>query len=288
MKTRGRTELPESIFHNIIGLRVEESVFTRLHVVTRLLVIMCLAIGAAFANTITSSLILASTCLILLLISKTPIRAIGRYLVVVLSILCFIVLGFTVFTYTPGNVTYWEVTILRVGTEKGVWEWKIALTDKALEYSLTFIFRMLAMVLSSILLFTTISDRDLVWGLRSIGVPSAISIAMAIFLRGIALFVEDYRIVREALMARGVDVEKASIIEKFKIYSTSLVPLIMLMIKRSYEFSMALEAKGVKLGFKRRRGYRVYSLRKIDAVAMMLTISLLLLYVSWSTGVISL
>ena len=280
--------MPESIFHNIIGLRVEESVFTRLHVVTRLLVIMCLAIGAAFANTITSSLILASTCLILLLISKTPIRAIGRYLVVVLSILCFIVLGFTVFTYTPGNVTYWEVTILRVGTEKGVWEWKIALTDKALEYSLTFIFRMLAMVLSSILLFTTISDRDLVWGLRSIGVPSAISIAMAIFLRGIALFVEDYRIVREALMARGVDVEKASIIEKFKIYSTSLVPLIMLMIKRSYEFSMALEAKGVKLGFKRRRGYRVYSLRKIDAVAMMLTISLLLLYVSWSTGVISL
>ncbi|AKG38649.1 MAG: energy-coupling factor transporter transmembrane component T family protein [Infirmifilum sp.] len=234
-----------TILEELAGVYVRHTSYSELDAVTRIIVPFFLSLDVFFVKDITTATLLAVTALVFLLWAGVPLRFLKNYLFLILSLSFFIVLSFVFFKEVPGNTLY-STTILRVNAERGVWEWKILITDTALLQTAFFILRILAMIFTATLFIATVSDRDIVWGLRRLKLPAWVSISASLFFRGISFFVSDFLIVREAMIARGVDFEKSSLARKFRIYLNALIPLLSLMVTRSLEISLALESRGIQ------------------------------------------
>jgi len=270
---RGRT-----FFKEFLDVEVKETGYQKLHIFSKIFVPFSLSLSIIFIKDIYSSLILIALSLILCKIAGIPLKFLNKYIIVIISLTSFIAVSFMLFASIPGEVTYFEYTILRIEAERGVAEWKILVTDASLNYTIVFISRIFSMVLSAMLLLGGISDRELVWGLRSISLPYGLCLSIALFFKGLQLFLKDFFTVKDAMTIRGVDLDRMSLIEKFKIYVNALIPLLTLLIIRSYEISMALEARGISPETKVPTQYYKIKAKPIDALVVLLSILLILFF----------
>lgn len=269
-----------TILGELAGVEAKSLRYLSLHVVAKIFFPLSISLAILFARepvrAFSLVVVTASACVLV----GVPLSSLKKYLAVIVSMSAFIVLAFSLFTQIPGT-TFFEITLFRMQAEKGVFEWRLSLTDSGLSYALTFILRIFAMILSATLLLATVSDRDLVWGLLSLKVPFGACVATSLFFRGIQMFASDFYTIREAMMARGVDFERTSLVRRFLLYANALLPLLSLMITRSYEVSLALESRGISPGSRSASGYYVFRMKRDDYGVIVASLALLLAYAAW-------
>lgn len=110
--------------------------------------------------------------------------------------------------------------------------------------------RIIALVLASIFYFSTNRESDILVGLRTLGMPWVVSYFIGLSLRSVGVFLEDYAVIKEAEIARGLDTRDLSPAGKVKHFAMNLIPLFALSIRRSEDISMGLYAKGVRISNK--------------------------------------
>lgn len=269
-----------TILGELAGIEAKSKRYMELHVLAKVVIPLSISLSLPFASSPLQALTLVAVSAAACAAAGVSLSALRKYVAVIISMSAFIVLAFSLFTYIPGKVLY-EATLWRMQAEKGVFEWKIAITDAGLRYSAAFILRIFAMILSATLLLASVTDRDLVWGLFSLKMPFGVCVAASLFFRGIHLFVSDFYTIREAMTARGVDFERTPLARRFLLYANALIPLLSLMITRSYEISMALESRGVAPGSRSASGYHQYRMRRSDYAAVAAGITLTLAFAAW-------
>ncbi|MEM1508405.1 MAG: energy-coupling factor transporter transmembrane component T [Thermofilaceae archaeon] len=269
-----------TILGELAGVESKSFWYMNLHVISKFSLPFSISVAILFVKDPLSALsivlIAAASCFA----AGISLSTLNRYIAVIVSMSAFIVLTFSLFTYIPGRPLY-EAVLWSVHAEKGVFEWKIRITDSGLMYATVFVLRIFAMVLSATLLLATLTDRDLVWGLRSLKLPLGACVAASLFFRGIQMFVSDFYTVREAMMARGIEFAKTPLAKRFLLYVNALIPLLSLMITRSFEVSLALESRGIAPSSRASSTYHEYFLKHKDYLVIVVSVLLSIVYAVW-------
>ncbi len=123
--------------------------------------------------------------------------------------------------------------------------WRITITDKGLYYAAAIAFRIINLIFVSMLLLMILTRQDdLVNGLRLLGVPYKVSFTLGTALRFVPTVVGEALMVIDAQKARGLELEKGSLISRAKKYFPILIPLVVRSIMIAQQLSLALEARG--------------------------------------------
>ncbi len=218
----------------LLGMIPVDSPFYGFHPVTRLALLLFLSVTPLFINMPEINLGLILLTLILLRWGRVQMRQIRKYLPLLATVAIFM---FTVAFLAPGDrakLTAFGVLGLTFYFEPMWWAF--------VSYC-----RLVAMLFGAILYFSTSRERDTLVALRSLRIPFAVSYVGALSLRSAGMFMEDFKTIREAEQARGLDLEALSLTEKVKLYTMYTVPLFAVALRRADEISNALFARGYTL-----------------------------------------
>jgi len=270
-----------TILEELAGVRAKPTVYSRLDCSVKILVPLFLSLDVIFVRDLLSASLLVLVSLGFAILAGVPLRFLKSYMLLVSSLSVFIVLSFVLFTQVPGKPLF-SATLLSLRAERGVWEWRLVVTDAALAKAAFFIARILAMILVATIFVATVSDRDVVWGLRRLGLPAGLAVSASLFFRGLSFFVSDFYTVREAMMARGVDFERTSLARRFLLYANALIPLLSLMVTRSLEISLALESRGIAPSTRFTTRYHRRVLTRLDLAILAVAVTTTVLLAWWS------
>jgi energy-coupling factor transporter transmembrane protein EcfT len=211
-----------------------DSPFYGYHPVTRMALLIFLSVTPLFIDMPEINLGLILITLALLRWGKVRMQQIRRYLPLLATVALFM---FGVAFLAPGDRA--KLTAFRV---QGVTFYFEPMWWAFVSYC-----RLVAMLFGTILYFSTNRERDTLVALRSLRVPFAVSYVVALSLRSAGMFMEDFRTIRQAEQARGLDLESMSVGEKVKLYTMYTVPLFAVALRRADEISNALFARGYTL-----------------------------------------
>ena len=112
---------------------------------------------------------------------------------------------------------------------------------------------------------------------RTLRLPFIASYVIGLSIRSAGMFLEDFRTIREAEQARGLDTKAMRFSDQVKLYMMYLVPLFSIALRRADEISNALFSRGftitgkVKGGGKRADYIRsLYKFRTIDVITLVI------------------
>jgi energy-coupling factor transporter transmembrane protein EcfT len=135
------------------------------------------------------------------------------------------------------------------------------------------------MLFGTILYFSTNRERELLVGLRALRLPFVASYVVGLSIRAAGMFMEDFRIIREAEQARGLDTKAMRFSDQVKLYMMYLIPLFSIALRRANEISNALFARGYTLTGRTSTGQprqdyirSTYSYSKRDFVAIVVMV----------------
>jgi energy-coupling factor transporter transmembrane protein EcfT len=132
----------------------------------------------------------------------------------------------------------------------------IRITEAGLYRGLLVTWQFIALALCGAILTMTTSPSDLIHGLehllrplRYLRVPSQdIAVMVAMALRFVPTFLEEFDRIRTAQAARGGDVEAGRIDRRLKTLATLVIPLMASAFRRADELAEAMEARGYAPG----------------------------------------
>ena len=245
------------------------SFLTKLHPITKILLVFSLSIIVFIFHEIFDILILLLFVLILIILLKVPLftKAFKTFIIIFLfaNLSIFIVWCFLPFYQGKGNVIF----------QTDYWLWPIRITDQQLLQAGRTSLRIITMFFLMLFFFISTSDRDLIHGLRSAKIPFSVCLVISLTFRGLSMFQHEYSIVKEAMMTRGVEFEHISILKKIKNFISIFIALIILMFKRTGEMSASIESRGIPIRSKNRTRYHYFPFKKKDYAIL---IGILLLF----------
>ncbi len=131
-----------------------------------------------------------------------------------------------------------------------------------------------AMILLTFLFILTTRDIEVIGALRKVrGMPYLICVFGSLMLRSLSIALIDFSTIRQAQVARGVNVQKKNILAKLRDYAYLTVPLIANMMRRSTEISDALSARGYEIGSKPTVYREVKPFRVVDWLLVVGTVA---------------
>jgi energy-coupling factor transporter transmembrane protein EcfT len=211
-----------------------DSPFYRYHPVTRLVLLVFLSVTPLFVDMPEINLGLILAALVLLRWGRVRMRQIRRYLPLLATVALFM---FGVAFLAPGDRAH--LAAFRLAG--------LTFYFQPMWWAFVSYCRLVAMLFGAILYFSTNRERDTLVALRSLRIPFAVSYVAALSLRSAGMFMEDFRTIREAEQARGLDLESMSVGEQAKLYTMYTVPLFAVALRRADEISNALFARGYTL-----------------------------------------
>lgn len=252
-----------------------DSILVKIHPITKLALVFILSIISFILPNVFDILVLLLFNILLIIISKIPIFSKGFRKVIIIFLLAniSIFIAYSFFSRIPGNIVLFERIIVIIEDR---WIWHILITDQTLNLAANISLRAITMFFLMLFLFVAISDRDLIHGLRSIKIPFSACLMLSMTFRGLSMFQQEYNIVKEAMMTRGVAFEKVSIPKKIKNFISIFIALIILMFKRTEEMSASIEARGIPLKSKKRTLYHKYPLKKKDILILLFLFTFLI------------
>jgi energy-coupling factor transporter transmembrane protein EcfT len=132
-----------------------------------------------------------------------------------------------------------------------------------------------AMVLMTLLLVLTTRDVEIIGALRKLpGMPFVVCLFTAVVVRSLNIAVLDFSTIRQAQVARGVNVQKRSLLTKLKDMAYLSVPLIANMMRRSTEITDALNSRGYELKSKPTTYREVKPIRVFDWLLIVASLAL--------------
>lgn len=153
----------------------------------------------------------------------------------------------------------------------------LLVSDKSIVVAATKVFGYATMVFISLTLVMTTRDAEVIGAMRQARAPYSVSFFTSIMLRSLSMAVLDYGTIRQAQVARGVDLQRKSIFGKILDLARISVPLIVTMIRRSTEVGDAVMARGMtRLSSKPATFRETRPLRAIDVILILFFIALAL------------
>ena len=174
--------------------------------------------------------------LVIYLISKIPLKMIGKSIKPILPLIIFTAI----------------LNLIFVRTGKVIFDWKfIKLTMDGVRISVFMIVRILCLIVGSSLLTYTTSPIELTDAierllspLKKIKVPvHELAMMMTIALRFIPILIEETDKIMSAQKARGADMESGNIIQKAKALIPILIPLFVSSFRHAEELALAMECR---------------------------------------------
>ncbi len=219
----------------ILGFVPTQSPIYKLHPVVRLIIFLTTGFMPLFIERPEVNLIFLLLLLGLFVYAKVDLKQLKIYLPMVVTVGIFIAFTYTLFPNKQGR----EFTLAEIGSLK--------LYYGSMIWALCIYVRIITLVFSSIFYFSTNREKDILVAFRNMKIPFAVTYFIGLSLRSAGVFMEDYRIIREAEQARGLDMTELSLAGKVKHYCMYMIPLFTLAIRRSEDISVALYSKGTVL-----------------------------------------
>lgn len=146
-------------------------------------------------------------------------------------------------------------TIFRVGP--------ISLDKFGLLYGSGMVFRVLIMIGVPLLFFMTTSLSELTLGLVKLKFPFALAFTFGLSAKLIPYLTKEFSTIREAQMARGLELDKGNIFKRIRAYIPVIIPLMLRSLEFSEYMSIAMETKGFNIR-RKRTFYKTLTLKKLD------------------------
>jgi energy-coupling factor transport system permease protein len=183
------------------------------------------------------NLMLAVISVGLLIASRVSLGRIKWLFFLIAGMLQFIALWNILFTKKGGLPLFsWELGF-----------WHNTVTDRDIVWALTADLGYLTMFMATMYMFLTTRDRDMASVLQTIKVPRTLRFIVSLIFRSIGIFFDDLATAKEALMSRGVDFQKGSILEKIRRNARLGIPMILIMLRRATDIAFALDVRRFRL-----------------------------------------
>ncbi|MEM2237900.1 MAG: energy-coupling factor transporter transmembrane component T [Candidatus Caldarchaeum sp.] len=140
----------------------------------------------------------------------------------------------------------------------------------ALGYSFAYSFRLVVFLSSFSLFFLTTTPDEIALTLQKLRMPYEYTFAFVSAIRFTPVMAEELRAVMDAQRARGLELDKGPFTKRLKNMIPILVPLLVNVLRRSYELAEAMEVKCFGAS-KKRTSLRVLAVGRKDA--LFLTVS---------------
>jgi len=123
----------------------------------------------------------------------------------------------------------------------------IYIYDLAIPLTLSMLFRLWTLLTSTLIFVAITQESEFIAGLRKLKVPYALCLTFALVLRFMPLLIEEYNQIREAQMARALELEKIPLLERMKHFMAIIVPWLVISLKRVSTLSAAIDSRGFKI-----------------------------------------
>lgn len=207
------------------------SPFYAYHPVTRLVLFLFLGVVSLFIFVPEVNIFLLFVNVLLLRWGRVDLRSLRVYFPVVFTVAIFM---FTMVLLVPGEDPSYTPFEVLWGT---VYYQPVFFTFAAY-------WRLIAMLFGTILYFSTNRERDMLVGLRTVRLPFIASYVIGLSIRSAGMFMEDFRTIRQAEQARGLDTKAMKFRDQVRLYVMYLIPLFSIALRRADEISNALFARG--------------------------------------------
>ncbi|MGQ9543619.1 MAG: energy-coupling factor transporter transmembrane component T family protein [Candidatus Bathyarchaeia archaeon] len=240
----------------------KDSPLNRLHPLPKLALILTINTVALIIEAPIPFLILILLVALTFKIARVPFMRIWRLIIVLIIVSQAVIISYVFTSKIPGRILY-------------EFPWGTYVSDMTLLFSLSMILRYLTMLLGSTLILCTTSDRDITYGIISLRLPYSLAFIFTLAFRSTSIFIDDFAKVRDAMILRGTDFYKGSIVSRARNYARLLIPLIFIALRRVVEYTYAVEAKGFTITGKRTYLHR-YEVKMRDiALSTILALSVL-------------
>ena len=212
------------------------SVIHRLDPRTKLIMLVAYIVALFVAKSWVSYGIMLAFLIVVIKISKIPVKSIVRGMKPLVMILVFT--GVLNLFFTPGERDLVKIGFLRI-------------SDTGLENAIFMVLRILLLIMGTFLMTYTTSPisltdglERLLNGLKRFRVPvHELAMMMSIALRFIPTLIEETDKIMSAQKARGADFESGTLMEKAKALIPILVPLFISAFRRADELATAMECR---------------------------------------------
>lgn len=238
------------------------SPFYAFHPITRLIMFLFLGVIPLFIFIPEINFVLLLISIALMLWGQVDIKGLRMYMPVILTVAIFM---FSVVLLAPGKDPSYTPLQIR----------NFTIYYQPVFFTFAAYWRLIAMLFGTILYFSTNRERDMLVALRTLRLPFIASYVVGLSIRSAGMFMNDFRTIREAEQARGLDTKAMRFSDQVKLYMMYLIPLFSIALRRADEISNALFARGytitgrVGTGGKRVDYIRsLYQIRKRDIIVI--------------------
>jgi energy-coupling factor transporter transmembrane protein EcfT len=264
----------------LFGYIPAESWVYKLHPTTRLLIMVVFAFMPLAILTTEINIVLVGLWIVALLSANVWIGRLKYFMPLIITMFLFMMGTYLIFPgQTSGPVAF------RWGPFVGYFE--------PLMFAFANYWRIVALVFAAIFYATTNRERDIIVGLRELGLSFGVVYVLSLAFRSAGMFLDDLSTIREAEHAKGMDTDGMSVSDRVKHYVMYIVPLFSLAIRRVTDIEDALFARGFHhfsfgIREKRRPNYlsKKYTLKWFDyaIIGVLVVGSVALFYLSIFEG----
>jgi energy-coupling factor transport system permease protein len=126
-------------------------------------------------------------------------------------------------------------------------------TTEGFQYGITVALRLVALIVSGLILLSTTSNEEISIGLVKLGFPYRFSFSISTALRLVPTILGTAVTIVQAQRSRGHDIDSGNIFARLRKFSPIIIPVFVSTIRSTQVFAMALESKG--FGAERQRTY---------------------------------
>lgn len=211
-----------------------ESPIHRLHPLAKLVMLVAVNVVALVIEAPIGFLVAIALILVGFKVAGIPIARLARFLVLIFLVMQGVMVSYILASRIPGNIVLWRTP------------WGTYVSDMTLLYAFSMVLRFFTMLVGSTLVLASTRDRDIVYGLTSIGVPYPVCFVLNLAFRTMSVFLDDFFKVRDAMILRGTDFSKGSIVERVRKYVYMGVPLALLTIRKDNRDEPSRRDQGVQ------------------------------------------
>lgn len=150
----------------------------------------------------------------------------------------------------------------------------VEVSPETLSYGSAMGFRIVACIVFGLAFLTCTRTEDFSSGLRSLGAPHGVSVAVSLAFRLVPTLAGTANNVIEAQQARGVDPNAGNVFRRFRNYIPLITPVLAYALRSADLTAMALESRGLGYDPRRRTHYREFRAGAADAALLILLVAL--------------
>lgn len=250
----------------VLSYEEKDTWIHRLSGVTKLVFFLLWSITSMLSYDTRVLLVMLVCSLIIFKMSRTEWRQVGTVFKFIMFFLVINLLAIFIFSPDQGTKIYGTHTELV----------KIAgpyvITTEQLFYEFNVMVKYLTVIPAVFMFIVTTNPSEFAASMNRVGISYNISYSVALALRYIPDVQDEYRKIKHAQEARGIEMSsKASLIDRIKKSSTILFPLIFSSMDRIDVVSNAMELRGFGK-YKKRTWYSARPLKKNDYIVLIVTV----------------